>query len=214
MKNDLPAIVTDTDDLLFFALKTVFRYRPTKLMFTDTMQGIAMLMKELPNPVIIITEAFIQQAGTDTITQLQTDYPGCKIIVISESNDCFHLSRLIKQHIHGVVHKTRVTENIIKAMEHDARGNVPYCCPVITQIVIDKEKYNVNDVLTAREIEILKLVVEDTSYKMVADKLCLSPNTIKKHCSNMLEKTRKQGCESLGEYAFKMKLAVWKDNND
>ena len=50
--------------------------------------------------------------------------------------------------------------------------------------------------LTKREIEILLLMADGLSTKQLADKLCLSGNTVSNHRKNMLRKTE---CKNTAE---------------
>lgn len=42
--------------------------------------------------------------------------------------------------------------------------------------------------LSSREMDILRLMVDGYDYKVVADKLCISPHTVRKHIANIYEK--------------------------
>src|SRR5690606_8402363 len=42
--------------------------------------------------------------------------------------------------------------------------------------------------LSSREMDILKLMVDGYDYKVVADKLSISPHTVRKHISNIYDK--------------------------
>lgn len=44
--------------------------------------------------------------------------------------------------------------------------------------------------LTIRELEVLKLIAEGLNYKEVADKLFVSPETVRKHLSNIYAKLK------------------------
>ena len=52
---------------------------------------------------------------------------------------------------------------------------------------------------TPGELAVLRLVVEGESYKKIAESLCISPETVKWHIKNMLQKTN---------FDSKTKLAV------
>lgn len=60
--------------------------------------------------------------------------------------------------------------------------------------------------LSKREIEILKWAVEGYSSKQIADKLCLSFNTVNTHRRNMLRKTNSQNSMELLRYAIQYGL--------
>lgn len=66
----------------------------------------------------------------------------------------------------------------------------------------DKELLDMGMLISAREFEILKLVEQGLSSEKIADKLCLSINTVNTHRSNMLKKTGKESISDL-IYSFK-----------
>ena len=54
---------------------------------------------------------------------------------------------------------------------------------------IAKEKQVVEQSdLSVREMEILKLLVQGSDYKSIAEKLFISPNTVRKHIANIYTK--------------------------
>jgi DNA-binding NarL/FixJ family response regulator len=61
--------------------------------------------------------------------------------------------------------------------------------------------------LTAREVEILRLVVAGKSGKEVAMELVLSPRTVERHIANIYRKTDTHGRAQLAAYALRQKLA-------
>ena len=56
---------------------------------------------------------------------------------------------------------------------------------------------NPQDVLSKRELEIVKLIAEGYSSKLIADKLCIGFNTVNTHRQNILRKTN---TSSTGEF--------------
>lgn len=57
-----------------------------------------------------------------------------------------------------------------------------------SQTEIKKEKSDSAEELSARETEILKLLVDGYDYKLAAEKLFLSPHTVRKHIANIYSK--------------------------
>lgn len=77
------------------------------------------------------------------------------------------------------------------------------------QSVLSREYYpdiDQNQLLSKREIEILKWSVEGYSSKQIADKLFISFNTVNTHRRNMLRKTNCQNAMELLKYAITNKL--------
>lgn len=77
------------------------------------------------------------------------------------------------------------------------------------ELLFSKEYYPdiaPDNLLSAREVEILKWAIEGYSSKQIADKLYLSFNTVNTHRRNMLRKTNCQNSLELLQYAIARKL--------
>ena len=62
------------------------------------------------------------------------------------------------------------------------------------------------DTLTPREREVLKLIGEGLKNKEIADYLFISPNTVEKHRSNLMEKLNLHSSSALTAYAIEKGL--------
>lgn len=71
-------------------------------------------------------------------------------------------------------HIARKALDMLMAASYTPKANTP----------IEKNNYN----LSEREMEVLKLTVDGYDYKAVADKLYLSPHTVRKHIANIYQK--------------------------
>jgi DNA-binding NarL/FixJ family response regulator len=60
--------------------------------------------------------------------------------------------------------------------------------------------------LTERELEILKLIVQEYSTAAIADQLFISPRTVDTHRKNIMAKTQSRTLVGLIKYAFRNDL--------
>ena len=51
-----------------------------------------------------------------------------------------------------------------------------------------KEEQNTNALLSKRELEVLKLMAEGLTHRQAAEKLFISPDTVRKHLQNIYSK--------------------------
>lgn len=58
--------------------------------------------------------------------------------------------------------------------------------------------------LTKRENEILKLILEDKSSKEIAEKLFVSVRTVETHRNNIMKKTKSKSLISLVKFSIRM----------
>ena len=57
--------------------------------------------------------------------------------------------------------------------------------------------------LTSRQIQVLKLIVEELTSEQIAEKLKISKKTVDNHRKTLLEKTNSKGVVGLVKYAIK-----------
>ena len=60
--------------------------------------------------------------------------------------------------------------------------------------------------LTAREIEIIKLIEKENNNKQIAEQLFLSERTVETHRKNIFRKTKTSGVIGLIKYSYEHKL--------
>ena len=60
--------------------------------------------------------------------------------------------------------------------------------------------------LTTREVEIIKLIVNELSTKQIAEKLQISPRTVDTHRKNILNKINTRSIVGLIRFAYENKL--------
>ena len=68
--------------------------------------------------------------------------------------------------------------------------NSPYLLNLLMNNVVGAEEYirEQGSVLTPREKEVLQYLIEGNGNKEIADRLCVSPETIKSHIKNIYRK--------------------------
>ncbi|WP_205500723.1 LuxR C-terminal-related transcriptional regulator [Rufibacter psychrotolerans] len=86
-------------------------------------------------------------------------------------------------------------EKVDKAFTSDGGGN-----PIYKAIYFPEKT---RDVLSKREVEVLQCIHEGLSSKQIADRLCVSVNTIHNHRKKMLEKTSSSNTAELLSYSVK-----------
>ena len=122
-------------------------------------------------------------------------YPESKIILFTGSCNKKMLIESFKSGIRGFILKTSHQSEITEAIKIVLNGDKYYCKDCLKLLVeesLEKQHYinYIDDtaVLTVREKEILKYIVDEFSVKEIADKLCISQRTVETHKRNIMEK--------------------------
>ncbi len=75
----------------------------------------------------------------------------------------------------------------------------PLLSSVLTSLALEKEE---TEILTMREREVLKLLAEGKRTKEIAEALYISPYTVRRHRSNIMEKLNIKNLADLVKYAI------------
>ncbi len=136
--------------------------------------------------------------GIEAVKRGMTLYPDVKYMMITVFDDDDKIFDAIKAGASGYLLKDEPAAVISGAIKEVLEfGGAPMSPRIARKAMnmlmhakfenMPKEKEN-EPLLSAREMDILKLMVDGYDYKVVADKLFISPHTVRKHISNIYEK--------------------------
>ncbi|MBC8053400.1 MAG: response regulator transcription factor [Sphingobacteriaceae bacterium] len=144
--------------------------------------------------------------GLELVRQAKSMAPDLKIIVLSMHEDGQVVQDLLLAGIDGYVLKKYTHQELLQAVRVVKQGG-QYWSPEINKILIrgiSKAEEGPN--LTDREIEVLKLLMQELTSKEIAGKLFISERTVETHRKNLLRKTNSSGTVGLVKYAYANKL--------
>lgn len=134
--------------------------------------------------------------GIETVREAAALYPDAHFLMLTVFDDDEKIFEAIKAGAVGYLLKEEKTETIIRAIEEIiefggapmspriARKTMNLLANATPSVNIASDKGN----LTERERQVLKWLVDGLDYKNIAEKLDISPNTIRKHIDNIYKK--------------------------
>ncbi len=141
----------------------------------------------------------INMPGADGIAglkEIKKNYPHIKVLMQTVFDDTDKIFECIRNGASGYILKKDPPQRILQAIQEVHDGGA-VMNPGIALKVLDyfqpKKKENP---LSGRETQVLELLAEGFSYKLIADKLFLSFNTVNTHIKHIYEKLH---VSSLGE---------------
>ena len=163
-------------------------------------------------PEIVLMDLSMPELDGLAATKMITaELPDVKVIMLTASDDDANLFEAIKSGAQGYLLKNLETEDLL-AMLDRAAANEPALTPVLARKLLQEfaqpsiEPEN-PDALTAREREVLELMVEGvTSNRRLSKRLGLSENTIKFHVRNILDKLHLHNRAEVVAYALRNKI--------
>ena len=110
--------------------------------------------------------------------------------------------------IAGYVLKNIGKQELITALEKISGGGIYFSDEVLHEMTKASELKKESDDahLTAREIEIIKLIEKENNNKQIAEQLFLSERTVETHRKNIFRKTKTSGVIGLIKYSYEHKL--------
>ena len=134
--------------------------------------------------------------GLEGLHLIKTKYPEIKVLMQTAYDDSDKIFTSIKNGASGYILKNDKPQRILQAIEEVYEGGAAIN-PAIAQKVLDYFKPSEKKTpLSPKENEVIALLAEGCSYKMVADKLGVSYTTINTHTKRIYEKLH---ISSLGE---------------
>ncbi len=129
--------------------------------------------------------------GVEGVRRIKNSKPEVKVVMHTMFDDDNRIFDSICAGADGYLLKNTSPLQLVTALQDVMHGGAPMS-PFVAQKVfqhfrqtkIDSEQFN----LTAREKEILELLVKGNSYKMIADKSEVTIDTVKKHLQNIYHK--------------------------
>jgi len=163
------------------------------------------------NPDIVLMDIGMPELnGIEATRQICEACPPTKVIILSMYSTSEHIARAFKAGARGYILKESAGDDMIKAIRTVFNGKI-FLCGEISEIVVgqyllDKAEVVVADPisrLSAREREILQLLVEGKSNIKIAEMLFLSPKTIETYRSHLMQKLGINDLPSLVKFAIR-----------
>jgi DNA-binding NarL/FixJ family response regulator len=153
--------------------------------------------EELAPDLVLMDVRMPRVNGIEAARRIREMLPSTKILMLTVSDEEDDLYEAVKAGANGYLLKEISAEEVAGAIHSVMQGQSLISPTMASKLLsefnslarqaAEKEQLPA-PVLTARELEVLKLVARGMSNKDVADQLFISENTVKNHVRNLLEK--------------------------
>ncbi len=165
-------------------------------------------LKKLSPDILVLDINLPGLSGIQISKIITKEYPQIKIIFLSANTDEDSLNDAIKAGGKGYLSKDVDEEEFFFGLEKLNNGETYFSKGIQSTLfgsyskqVNDKSNYR-NDILTSREIEVIKLFADGLSFKEIADKLNISTRTVETHKKNILSKLELKTTIDMVKYAI------------
>ena len=177
--------------------------------------------KTLRPDVTLLDIAMPRLSGLDAVQLIKEAVPETQIVVLSMYEKEAFVHQVFNSGALAYVLKAASSSDVIEAVRAAHRGEYFLSSKIRAEVIgtyleSRKEKPSVRgyDLLSDREQQVFRLVVEGNSTAKIADILCVSPKTVEKHRANVMKKLGVGDLLAMVKYAIKIGVIdpeLWKD---
>jgi two-component system response regulator NreC len=175
------------------------------------------LSRDLEPDVVVMDITMPDLNGIEATRQIRSEVPGAKVVALSMHRDRRFIKGMLEAGALGYVLKESAFEEVAEAVRKVMTGHI-YTSPKISDIVMEdyvrqlaQPEPQTESPLTPREREVLQLLTEGNSSKVIAEALNVSVNTVDTHRHRIMEKLDLHSVAELTKYALRAGLTSLED---
>lgn len=208
---DIGILYVDDHEVFHDCVRNMFNQHPNIKLLATTGNGqrAVTLADELKPDMVVMDVKLPVLNGIDATRKIVENHPAIKIIGLSGYTDRQTVLSMIKAGARGYVVKEAAFNELLQAIDVVMDGKM-YLSPCITSVMLEElitplrgVGSGVSLLLSPREKEVLRLIVEGLSSKEVAHQLYVSPKTIETHRARIMKKLALKSFADLVKYAIR-----------
>jgi two-component system response regulator NreC len=160
------------------------------------------------HPRILILDLNLRgELGISALPTLREEAPDTAVVILTMQNDPMLARRALKAGALGYVLKEAAGTELVRAVRTAAAGRT-YLQPELgaRMATLDHGLDGQTDELSAREVEVLRLIALGHTNREIADQLVLSVRTVESHRAHLHQKLRCASRADLVRYALQRRL--------
>ncbi|HYF41076.1 MAG TPA: response regulator transcription factor [Ramlibacter sp.] len=200
-------VLADDHDLVRSGIKALLSMVDGVQVIAEARDGRELItLVESLNPDVVMTD--ISMPGMDGITaiaEIHSRHPQVRLLVLSMYDTVDFVKRAVANGACGYLMKDAPPFELEQAVR-SVMATGSYFSPAIAQRLLQPSEPTVDDELTHRQVEILKLIAQGRASKEIAYELGLSPKTVDVHRARIMERLHLNDIASLTLYAVRKGL--------
>ncbi|MBJ8349914.1 response regulator transcription factor [Streptococcus zalophi] len=204
----IKVILVDDHEMVRLGLSSFLNMQPDIEVVAEAkngLEGVHLAIEKKPD-VIVMDLVMPEMDGVKATLEILKEWKEAKILVLTSYLDNEKIYPVIEAGARGYMLKTSSAVEILHAIKKVYNGELAIETEVDKKFKHHKEHPELHDDLTARERDILSLLVKGYDNQTIADELFISLKTVKTHVSNILSKLNVDDRTQAVVYAFQHHL--------
>jgi DNA-binding NarL/FixJ family response regulator len=206
-------LLADDHAVVRRGLRLVLDAEPDLQVVAEAGDGAEAIERALAEDVdlAILDVSMPRMTGIQAARELSGRRPELRLLMLSMHDNEQYFFEALKAGASGYVLKSAADRDLVEACRATMRGE-PFIYPAAVTALIRDHLEKASDgeppgeILTRRELEVLKLIAEAHSSKEIARILVISIKTVERHRANILEKLGMRDRVELTRYAIRRGL--------
>ncbi len=200
-------IIADDHAIVRSGLKQIFATTSDIVVSSEATRGDEVLEQwyRVPCDLLLLDMTMQGLSGVDLIKYLHDENPALPILILSMHNEAQIIARALKAGAAGYVTKDSEPEILLMAIRKVANGGRFIDPALIETMIFQATEVEVfpHDVLSKRELQVLKLITTGSALGHIAEQLHVSPKTVSTHKMRLMQKLGIDNNAALIRYATK-----------
>jgi DNA-binding NarL/FixJ family response regulator len=206
-------LVADDHPIVRSGLRKVLDAQPDLEVVAEAADGAEAVEKALAEEIdlAILDVSMPRMTGIQATAELVRRKPELRILILSMYDSEQFLFEALRAGASGYVLKSDADQDLVEACRRTMRGQSFLYPSAVTTLVRDyvergRPGSEDLDLLTPRELQVLKLIAEANTSKQIAKELVISVKTVERHRQNILDKLGMSDRVELTRYAIRRGL--------
>jgi DNA-binding NarL/FixJ family response regulator len=200
-------ILADDHDLVRSGIKALLSMVDGLEVIAEARNGeeLIALVDSLMPDVVMTDISMPKMDGISAISQIHAKHPQVRLLVLSMYDTVDFVKRAVANGACGYLMKDAPPFELEQSVR-SVMATGSYFSPAIAQRLLQPSEPTVDDELTHRQVEILRLIAQGRASKEIAYELGLSPKTVDVHRARIMERLHLNDIASLTLYAVRKGL--------
>ena len=207
--------ITDDHEMYLEGLALLLSKQPGIEVTGTSMTGTGLLQKlKEGQPDLLLLDVHLPDIDEEElIIKIRAEYPDLKIIYLTILRGTRYIHKLTKHNTQGYILKNAPLQELIDAVSTVHQGGTYFSKEINIhdtkndfRSTITIEDKNISEILSRRELEVLRLICTEFSNAEIAKRLFLSISTVETHRKNLIAKLGVNNTVGLVKFAIAHKL--------
>jgi DNA-binding NarL/FixJ family response regulator len=209
-------LLADDHEMVREGLRMVLDSAPDLEVVAQASDGAEAVERALAEDVdlAVLDVTMPRKTGLQAARELADRKPALKVLILSMHDNEQYFFEALKAGASGYVLKSAANRDLIEACRATMRGE-PFLYPAAVQALVrdyleraSHGETTPDDPLSARELEVVKLIAEGLTSEEIGEQLFISRKTVDRHRENVLEKLGMRNRVELTRYAIRRGLVT------